>query len=189
MTQSPRLAHRLTLHLALCGSCVCFAGCGYDRSLADRLVLGGNTQPIGLATHPANDQAQQSTASLLTMHRGEWATIDVIVPVDGTAHGPLLRIDRRFAFRSPRSKALYPTPDSALDLRESNRRGLVIEGFAQPVLALGQTIALPLVIITEAPSAHASPSSRTLYKRASQGRAILGSQSNPTSRLDSTTPE
>ncbi len=179
-------SRRLALCLALCGSCLCSLGCCYDRSLADRMVLGGNTQPIGLATHDANDQTPQPTASLQTMHRGEWATIDVIVPVDGTAHGPLLRLDRRFAFRSPRSKALYPTPDSALDLRESNRRGLVIEGFAQPILALGQTIALPLVVITEAPSAHASPSSRTLYKRASQGRAILGSQSSPTARIDAT---
>lgn len=182
-------SRRLALWLALCGSSLCGLGCGYDRSLSDRLVLGGNLQPIGLATLDAHDQAPQPTTSLQTMHRGEWATIDVIVPVDGTAHGPLLRVDRRFAFRSARSKALYPTPDSALDLRESNRAGLVIEGIAQPVLALGQTIALPLVLITEAPTPQASPSSRTLYKRASQGRAILGSQVNPMQRIDSASPD
>jgi hypothetical protein len=146
-------------------------GCGYDGRIAERAFLGGNT-PIA-TFDPATPDAPAPAAPTTTLDRETWAPIDFLVPVDGTVHGPLWRWNARGDARTPRQKALYPTSLTALDLAPEGGAS-VRQAVAQPFVALANIIALPVLVFTDPPGNHLSPSAATLYTRSVRGRPVAG---------------
>lgn len=127
-----------------------------------------------------HDTPATATTSLT---RSNWQPVDFIVPVDGTVHGPLWRWDARPPSETARDKALYPTAETALDLT-SPLGPQIREALIDPVLALGNTLAMPVFIFANPPGNSMSPSAATLYKRSPKGRAIAGPIPQPAPPAD-----
>ncbi len=149
------------------------SGCGFDRTIAERTTLGADQavwtlSPASLVS--INDTPATDTTSLT---RSNWQPVDFIVPVDGTVHGPLWRWDARGPLETARHKALYPTAETALELA-GPLGPQVREALVAPLLAFGNSLALPALVFTDPPSDLMSPSAATLYKRSPRGRSIAG---------------
>lgn len=155
---------------------VVLAGCGYNRSIAERNLLGGNSVISGLSADTAADAATAhiATTPTVSLSRQEWPPVDFVVPVDGTVHGPLWRMDAVAKVDTPRGKALYPTAESALDLREHSP-SFAYEALLEPFVAIGNVIGMPVLAFMDPPGNHQSPSKRSLYKRSGHGRTMAGS--------------
>ena len=149
------------------------AGCGFDRTIAERTTLGAN-QPVWTLT-PAMIVSEHDTPATATISltRSNWQPVDFIVPVDGTIHGPLWRWDARAPGETARDKALYPTAETALELT-GPIGPQVGEALMAPVVAFGNTLAMPVFVFRSPPGNFMSPSVATLYKRSPRGRAIAG---------------
>ncbi|RMH11403.1 MAG: hypothetical protein D6695_09200 [Planctomycetota bacterium] len=152
---------------------IALAGCGYERALATRNVLGGSTTLATLTGRASDDIPVDDSPSTHSIMRAEWQPIDVLVPVDGTVHGPTWRIDARADGPSPRQKSLHPTLRSALALA-SNKRVQVWEGVLAPFVGLANVAAMPVLMLKDPPASYMSPSRTTLYKRSRPGRTVAG---------------
>ncbi|MCL4219761.1 MAG: hypothetical protein KJZ65_00185 [Phycisphaerales bacterium] len=149
------------------------AGC-YNRTLADRNTIGSSCQITTLTGKAAPDVPTNITPSARSLSRLDWQPIDVLVPVDGTVHGPQRRIDLRYVSKSPRDRFLYPTVESALDV-STDRRGRRIEGAAAPFVGVFNIFAMPVNVFRDPPGSYMSPTKAMLYKRSRPGATIAGS--------------
>ncbi|KAA0215361.1 MAG: hypothetical protein DYG94_04250 [Leptolyngbya sp. PLA3] len=145
----------------------------YNRSLADRNTIARTGQIATLTGNPAPDVPTQVAPSVHSLSRLEWQPIDVIVPVDGTVHGPQRRIDLRYLSTGPRHRFLFPTVDSALDL-SADRRGRRIEAAAAPFVGLLNVFTMPINLFRDPPGSYMSPSKAMLYKRSRPGATLAG---------------
>lgn len=157
----------------LLAAMVLVSGCGYDRSLSARNVLGGNTAIGSLSGASTSLPLESASTPTVSMSRVEWEPIDFVVPVDGTVHGPLWRVSVRAEDDAPRSKGLYPTAESALDL-DKHSWASAHEALLEPFVAVGNVIAMPVLAIMDPPGNHQSPSKKSLYKRSERGRSVAG---------------
>lgn len=147
-------------------------GCGYDHGIAERPFLGGNT-PLGTLTPGEVEPIADAGTPTVSLARDEWVPTDFVVPVDGTVHGPLWRWDARGRGDTPRQKALYPTAETALDLRPQGGAS-VREAVLQPFLSIANVVALPVLAFLDPPGNRMSPSRSSLYKRSMGGHSAAG---------------
>lgn len=168
------MSTKTSIELILAGAALlAHAGCGYDRSLADRNTLDGHAEIASLSGKAAGDIPTSAGASVRSLERLEWQPIDVIVPVDGTVHGPTWRIDVVTTDPNARQRSLHPTLSSAMQLG-SGSRGQLLEGVISPFVAFGNVLAMPVFLFTDPPGSVMSPSRTMLYKRTQPGRTVAG---------------
>lgn len=157
----------------LAGMACGLSACAYDRSLADRNTLGADAAVPTITGQAAEDIPTDVGPSLHSLLRLDWQPMDVLVPVDGTVHGPTWRVDVVASNADDRHRSLYPTLDSAMKLH-SSRRGQVIEGVLSPFVMIGNVVALPVMAFVDPPGSVMSPSRTMLYKRSAPGQTLAG---------------
>ncbi|MEL6329378.1 MAG: hypothetical protein AAFR38_06920 [Planctomycetota bacterium] len=152
-------------------------GCAGQKN--DRPVLGGRVVVPALDTGsegaPLTDPEDWGGPgeATTTVSRAGWSRQEFLVPVDGTAHGPtwatrLVLADGRIE----RSGGLYPSPESALDLK-TNARAAASEGIVTPMIALGDVALMPVRLFVS-PLWGEQRSPRVVYKRWRQGTYRVG---------------
>ena|GEM_PF-3567730 len=125
-------------------------GCtlGASRDWNARPVLGGVEGVPGLVVIPAG-RPMSDSASLRSVSRVEWDARRVVVPVDGTVHGPIYRWGWTPARQGSRRQGLWPTPESAVRLDSGPEGELRREAVWAPVEALGEVVLLALDVVLD----------------------------------------
>lgn len=132
------------------GGALVGGGCtlGTSRDWNARPVLGGVEGVPGLVVIPVR-RPMSDSASLRSVSRVEWDARRVVVPVDGTVHGPIYRMGRTPARLGSRRQGLWPTPESAVRLDSGPDGELRREALWAPLEALGEVVLLPLGVAVD----------------------------------------
>lgn len=138
---------------------------GCARRLNERHMLGANVNPLTSTPLAISDDP---APTLTGVDRSNWKARVVLVPVDGTVHGPVHHRSVRFAHETARQQGLYPTPSTALELGGGTGGAQAAEAALEPFSAFAQFLTMPLRLVVH-PPAKATQSPRTLYKRDRDG--------------------
>ncbi len=136
------------------------------------MTIGGQLTLVPLSDVHVRE-LESALVATTTMTRSNWQPVDFVVPVDGTIHGSTWRWDAPPPRQTARQKSLYPTAETALE--DGGSAGpLVHEALLQPLYALGNVVAMPVLAFMDPPGTHMTPTAKTLYKRSIRGRAVAG---------------
>jgi hypothetical protein len=131
------------------------AGCTKQQN--DRILVGRGTmleafaQAPGAAAETGEPALREQVPTLRGLDRGNWEPTLVLMPVDGTAHGPLYAKQWRLANQTARQRQEFPTALSALEQAGGSETQQQMEALVNPLLAASDVVLLPVRVILQAP--------------------------------------
>jgi len=145
------------------------AGC--QGVVNDRLVLAGSgvLPSLSPSSEPVGDDVSRAWSgpgeATVSIDRGGWPVQRFVVPVDGTVHGPVWGTRTILSGTDiVRREGVYPTEETALDLRGEDDFAVVREALWSYVDAAVEWGLFPLkLFLSPLWSEHQSP--RVVYKR------------------------
>ncbi len=141
---------------------------GCARHLNERPTLGNAVHTATFRTaewaSPAPGTPERTASVGASPDRSGWPARVFLVPVDGTVHGPVRHGAVAITDDTRRQQGLFPTVDSALDLKGRAGGAEALEGVLAPFAAAVELALLPVSLVVEPPFSDAQ-SPAGLHKR------------------------
>ena len=148
------MAQREVMAAGLVACVVALAGCmsaGNDRAAVGGVSTGVVLADVGQVVDRSERPLASSGKSVEGLGRGNWAPVNLVVPVDGVACEPLLLHEVHWTRTTARQRGGPVTPMSALEQEGGTMWVQAEEAAAAPFLAIYDTVAVPVRVFEHVP--------------------------------------